>query len=299
LIELAEMYQNDRSVRNLSKLYGGFPKLIQPIVRCSKCQGSGYIGDVMCGDCNGTGFKKIKKVSDSIDIPLDMLAENPSLDIKKIFTYITPDIATWNKQDDSLNDLENRLTDTYWGTDNRKFTSGASVQSDVKETATKTMTNLQPVYARLEQTAEWAERIEKEIISFVGFAMFGKSLKSVMVKYGRDYILESTNEIFEQYLSYKTQGAPQYILNDYLDRYLRSLYQNNPIELGIALKVMEVEPFVHYTLKDCIDMQIPNLETKIYFSDWYNSVKNEHILVTNVEALKLELKKFAESKKTI
>jgi hypothetical protein len=77
------------------------------------------------------------------------------------------------------------------------------------------------------------------------------------------------------------------------------LYQNNPIELGIALKVMEVEPFVHYTLKDCIDMQIPNLETKIYFSDWYNSVKNEHILVTNVEALKLELKKFAESKKTI
>jgi len=164
VIELAEAYQNDRSIRDLSKLFAGYPKLVEPQTKCPECV-EGYIGGVICPTCNGTGNKNgVSKVSDSIKIPLEMLAENPSLDISKIFLYITPDIETWNKQDNSLSDLENQISDCFWGTDNRKFTGGANLQSNLQETATKTMTNLQPVYSRLERTAEWGESIEKIII---------------------------------------------------------------------------------------------------------------------------------------
>lgn len=299
IIELAECYQQDRSIRDLTKKFHGFPKLVQPIVKCGKCV-EGYIGNTVCPDCSGTGRKKISNISDTIDIPLEMLSENTSLDIKKIFVYITPPIETWNKQDNSLSDLENLISDVFWGTDNRKFTQGTTLKSDNQETATKTMTNLQPIYARLERTAEWAENTEKTIIDFMGKVLYSKDFES-SVKYGRDYILESTDSIYQQYLDYKKKGSPQYILNDYLDRYLRSLYQNNPIELSIALKLMEVEPFVHYSVVECIGINIPSetLKTKVYFSEWYNSVTNDYLIASTVAKMKADLLKYVSDKQLV
>lgn len=294
VIELAEQYQEDRSVRDLSKKYHGFPKLVEPLVKCDKCV-DGYIGKNICHHCDGTGRKKISKVSDSIKLPLEMLAENASLDISKIFMYITPDIETWNKQDNSLSDLENQISDCFWGTDNRKYTSGANLQSNLQETATKTMTNLQPVYSRLERTAEWAEQLEAKLVYYIGKLKYN-SLKSVSIQYGRNYILESTDEIYKQYLDYKKENSPQYILNDYLDRYLRSLYQNNPVELSMALKMMEVEPFIHYTVDECIKMGIigEDLQQKQYFSQWYNSKTNDYLFATTAEKMKADLLEFSK-----
>jgi len=299
VVELSEMFMKDRSIRDLSKMYHGFPKLVQPIVKCKKCQGNGYIGDVMCTDCQGTGRKSIKKISDNIDIPLEMLSENTSLDIKKIFVYITPDIATWDKQDDSLSALEVLINDCYWGTDNRKYTKGASLNSGIAETATKTMTNLQPVYSRLERTAEWAENVETKIIDFIATALY-PTFKKSFVKYGRNYILESTEDLFQDYINNKKNFAPQYILTDYLERYFKSKYQNNPIELGIALKMIDVEPFVHYSLKECIENGVigKDLQAKRYFSEWYATQKNEYLFAKTVDVLKTDLYTFAQSKQS-
>lgn len=297
VIELAECYQNDRSVRDLSKKFHGFPKLVQPVVKCKECT-DGYIGGVVCSSCKGTGRKQITTVSDTIEIPLEMLAQNTSLDIKKIFVYVTPDIETWNKQDNSLSDLENLINDCYWGTDNRKYTTGANLHANLQETATKTMTNLQPVYARLERTADWAESIERRIVNFIGVTKFPTSFKNSSIKYGRDYILESTETIYSQYLDFKTKGSPQYILNDYLDMYLRSKYQNNPIELSVALKLIEVEPFIHYTALECIALNLDSetMKQKIYFPEWYNSVKNDYLFASTTEQLRKDLIAFVASK---
>ena len=299
--ELAAAYLNDRSIRDLSKKYHGFQKLVEPMTKCRHCGGTGYINTSdICSHCEGSGWNKISKVSDSIKIPLDMLAENTSLDVKKIFAYIAPDIETWNKQDNSLSDLENLISDCYWGTDNRKYTTGANLQSNLQETATKTMTNLQPVYARLERTAEWAEQLEQSLTYLIGKKTYS-NLKSVSVKYGRYYILESTDEIYNQYLDFKSKGSPQYVLNDYLDRYIRSLYQNNPIELALSLKMIEVEPMVHYTLKECIENGYTgiDLEAKRYFSEWYNSVSNDYLFATKKEVLKENLYIFAKEKQDV
>jgi len=296
IIELAEVYQYDRSVRDLTKKFHGFPKHYEPAMKCPKCT-DGYIGGVICQDCNGTGRKKITSVSDTIVIPLEMLVENSSMNVANIFGYVTPPITTWDKQDDSLSDLENLMMDCYWGTDNRKFSKGANLGTTLQETATKTMTNLQPVYARLERTAEWAEKFENKVVDFVGIALFGEKFKAT-IKYGHDYILESTDQIYVQYLEYKLKGSPQYILNDYLERYLRSNYQNNPIELAVALKMMEVEPFIHYTAVECLALNLDDqtMKEKVFFPEWYSSLGNDILFSKDVSTLKGLLTTFATTK---
>lgn len=293
IVELGLKYMEDRSIRDLSKKYHGFPKAVMPMVTCGNCKGTGYIDGHKCETCNGSGFTTIKKVSDRIDLPLNLLEENIGFDIRKILTYAVPDIKTWNKQDDSLNDMEVLMSDCFWGTDYRRFTSGAFMEESVEETATKTMINLQPVYARLERTAEWAEQTEKLIIDFIGKSISAKYQSSTVI-YGRDYILESSNELLAQYQKAKSNGAPLYELNALFERYLLCKYQNNPTELALSLKLMQVEPLIHYTTLEAktIGVSEQSLKEKIYFADWMNTLSNDYLFATKAEKLRDELKQY-------
>jgi len=295
IVELSELYLNDRSVMELTKKLHAFPKSFRPVVKCKDCI-DGYIGGVICSKCGGTGRQKIVTVADEIEIALE--SDMNSIDINKLFGYITPPIETLKMQIDCQIYSEALISDGFWGTDNANKVKGINGTQNLQETATKTMTNLQPVYSRLERTAEWAESLERRIINFVGTIIFPVKFKNSSVKYGRDYILESTDAIYSQYLDYKTKGSPQYILNDYLDMYLRSKYQNNPIEMAVALKMMEVEPFVHYSVVECIALNISDdeLKQKIYFPEWYNSVKNEYLFASTTEQLKKDLITFVSTK---
>ena len=308
VVELAESYLVDRSIRDLSKMYHGFPKLVQPTVMCKRCGGNGFIGsengNISCPDCEGSGQKIIKKVSDTINIPLSTLDAGGSFDIKKIFTYITPDITTWNKQDSSITEKENKIHFSYWGAENAGNTGrtdGVSMKSSLAETATKTMTNLQPIYARLDYTARWSEKVETRITDFIGSFLFPNDYKGCVVSYGRDYILESTDDLYTEYLKFKEKGSPIFVLNDYLDRYLQSLYLNNNVELSIALKMIEVEPLVHYTMKEVIEMgyDVQTQNEKRYFSEWYNAVSNEELISKTPEELRAMLTEYVKNKQIV
>ena len=296
--ELARAYMYDRSVNQITKLYHSSPKLVEPIAKCNVCKGEGTISDnKMCPVCGGSGNKVGSKVADSLKIPLEMLAENVGLDIKKIFTYITPDIATWDKQDNSLIAQRQLIKSIYWGEDNRQTTTGANKYSNIQETATKTMANLQPIYARLDRTAQWAERLESDICNIIA-PLLNANCKEVKVMYGRDYILESTDELFTAYVDAKTKGAPIFQLNDMLERYYQSKYNNNPIELNLALKMMEVEPFIHSTIAQCLLMNLPSetLAMKIYFNDWYSQTKNDQLFSMQADKLRESLRTFVKDK---
>jgi hypothetical protein len=301
--ELAESFLHDRSVRDLQKKYHGFLKAIEPLLMCSACEGTGLQNGHSCPDCTpmgsdrGLGHKLRTKVADVARFPLSVLTEG--FDFKRIFGYVGPDIEVWDKQDNSLVDIEGFIQDVYWGTEKSKKTSGPNIKdSSVEETATKTLSNLQPIYARLNDTADWAEKTESIITDFVGQFKFPGKFKKAAVSYGRFYILETPNELMSEYLDMKNKGASQFALFDTLKKYYHSVYQTNPTQLAIKLKLINVEPFVHYKLSEVQSMNPAPIDflKKLYFSEWLAEQHDDYLLATNEKGLIISLTSYATLK---
>jgi hypothetical protein len=307
-IELATTYLKDRSIRDLSKKYSGFPKAYEPLLQCGMCKGTGTLAAKPCPECTtpgadrGTGYKLRTKVSDIARFAMPKDGQSGSFDPSRFFGYITPDIQTWDKQDTSLNDIESAVMDTYWGTNSSQSTTGPTVSGGTKstfhETATKTLADLQPIYARLNKTADWAENTENALCNFIGYAKFKGTFKKSSRTYGRYYILETPDELMEQYLDMKTKGAPQTTLFDVLRKYYHAVYENDGMQLNIKLKLIDVEPFVHQTI---VQVQANNPSRldffmKLYYSEWLASKEDIYLISANKEALLLDLSAYANLK---
>lgn len=302
-VELADCYFRDRSVRDLSKKYTGFPKSVEPLLTCSLCIGTGMLSGKACPSCTpvgadrGTGYKLITKVADVARFPLNALKEG--FDVRKVYAYISPPVETWNKQDTSLADYENQIRDVYWGSYSRQSTTGPTVgETGLEETATKTLADLQPIYARLNMTADWAQSTENLICSVVGLHKYPQAFKSSNRTYGRYYILETPEQLSEQYLEAKAKKAPQFMLFDILQKYYQSLYQTNKQQLAIKLKLIRVEPFVHKSDVEVLAMNPSKVDfyCKIYFSEWLATKLDDWLLAQTIEALTLDLVTYATEK---
>jgi hypothetical protein len=304
VIELADTFLTDRSIRDLSKKYSGFPKAIEPLLNCGTCGGTGYLSGAACPGCvlpgqdKGTGYKLTTKVSDVARFPID---DKSGFNFNNYFGYIAPPVDVWNKQDTSLNDTENFIRDVYWGTYNRQSTTGPTLgQATIEETATKTLADLQPIYERLNLTADWAESTENALCNLLGYFYFDKTFKKSVRTYGRDYILETPDELMEQYLDEKIKKAPQTTLNDTLKKYYHARYNDNKVKLHVMLKLMNVEPFVHYSATDVQAMNVAKIDVvcKTYFSEWIATVDNNYLVRTDEKVMIADLLKYATEKGT-
>lgn len=305
VVELADCYFNDRSVRDLQKRYHGFAKAIEPMLKCPSCAGEGFVAGKPCPDCTppnasrGMGFKLRTKPGDIAKFPLELLKEVPGFSYEAFFGYVTPDIETWNKQDTSLTDYEHTIYVTYWGVSNTTMTNygGQPKQQDMGETATKTLTNLQPKYARLNLTADWAEKTETMIADFIGQFWFDTSWKGANISYGRNYILETPAEIMGVYYDMRSKGAPDVVLDEQMRKYIRAVYQNNPVQQTKCLKLFEVEPFPHKTAEQVEASPVitmPDKVAKRYYGEWVETLQDGYIVkpAITVQMLKDELKAY-------
>lgn len=304
IVELADSYLRDRSIRDLQKLYHGFAKAYEPAMECPTCAGEGLQKGQPCptctqpGDAKGSGFKIATKVGDVARFPLALLKEIPGFDAKLIFGYVTPDIESWNKQDLSLSELEHLMRSTYWNTSTTEVT-GFNGSQDTGETATKTLTNLQPKYARLNTTADWAEGTEKMVANLMGEYYYPNTWKGASISYGRGYILETPTEIFDQYQKMVSGGSPDVMLNEQFEKYIKCLYQNNPLAQAKYLKLFEVEPFPHRKASDVEAsplIPLPDKMAKIYFGEWEDTLKEEYIMQQDVTKLRAELATYVTEK---
>jgi len=298
IIELADKFCFDRTVRDLTKKYCGFPKSLEPLLDCGLCQGTGELSGAKCPDCNGTSKKLHTNVGDVARFSLDAIKEIGSID--KLFAYINMPVETLNKQDTSLNDDRNIIVSVYWGTDLRSSTTnGPDVGAkNIEETATKTLANLQPIYARLNKTADWAQQTENMIINFVGQFIFPKKFKKSSVTYGRYYVLETPDTLIDEYLTIKEQGASQVVLDETLKKYYHSVYKDNQIKLAIMIKMMSVEPFIHESIIDVYASNVAKQDyvSKVYFNEWYMQQKENDLLVKDIPVLQDELLQYANLK---
>lgn len=305
--ELADCFLRDRSIRNLQKHYHGFSKPIEPLLDCGKCGGTGYLHADACPDCSpypgakqGTGYKMRTKPADVARFPMSLFEDGGNFDFKKVFGYVTPDIDGWEKQDTSLADLEDLMHWTYWGTGAPQRPAGPTAKAgqNQEESATKTLDNRQPRYARLNATADWAEKTEAMIADFIGQFWFRESYKKASVAYGRYYILETQDELMKKYQDMRSSGAPEASLFEALEKYYHSAYQSNPIELAIRLKLLYVEPFPHLKIAEAknIVTEFIDFNCKLYFDEWYALKQDMEILSKSVEDLRMDLRDYVEKK---
>lgn len=300
LIELSDCFMYDRSIRDLQKKYHGFAKAVEPLLKCATCGGTGQTKGSACPDCTlpghvkGIGYKLRTKISDVSKFPLETLEKIPSFDFAKIYGYVTPPIETWNKQDFSLKNSEQMIYYSYWGCAQDMRTSGPddTTGRDIPESATKTVANLKPKYARLNRTADWAQNTENIIASFIGRFWFEQSFKGSAIAYSRNYILETAEELIEQYYDMRSKGVPDFIMDEQIFRYLNCLYEDNPLQLAKFLKLFAVDPFPHDTPQEIDTSATIDPEQKLckwYFGQWAKTLQDMYIIDTPAETLKADL----------
>ena len=252
------------------------------------------------GGTKGTGFKMRTKVSDVYRIPLQILEKDkaPNFDIKKIFAYITPDIASWDKQDSSLTELEADMYQTYWGCANTQV-SGYNGQQGQQETATKVLANMKPKESRLNRTADWAQSTIRMTANLMVSYYYDIPEPNTSITLGRDYILEGPTELLATYFEMKKNGVPDSMLDEQYQKYIKALYQSNPMQESIYLKKFDVEPFPHLSAKDVeasqVILEVDKL-AKRYFGEWDDTIDEAAWLSTDVKTLRDQLYKYAAEK---
>lgn len=300
VVELANSFLYDRSIRELQKKFHGFLKAVEPLLTCPECNGQGSVDGKECEACKGTGYKLQTTPKDVAKFPIEILKEVPGFDFSKLFGYVSPDIRIWEKQDTSLSDIENYMRATYYGISLDTKTEGASTSNTQNETATRTSQNWRPVESRLNTSADWAESTENMIVDFIGKDLFPNEFKQSSSRYGRDYVLRGVNEYLEEYMTMRKSGVPDFELDDAMDRYLRALYQNNPIMLAISRKKMQVEPFPHIKLSEARNIiGEENYMLKMYYGEWQDTVDKSDWVTESRESLQSKLLAYVKTKKQI
>lgn len=309
VIELADAYLYDRSINLLTKKYHGFPKAVEPLLQCNRCQGEGQYDGHACPNCTppghntGTGYQQQTTIAQVSKFPISIMGKDasPGFDFRKIFGYVTPDIEGINMQIDGIKNLEELMQITYWTKNNNQI-SGYNGKQDQKETATQVLTDLQGKYARLNMTADWAEQTERFIADFIGEFWFYESYKGANITYGRNYMLQTPETILDSYYDMKANGVPDSMLDNQYEKYINCLWQSNPIQSLIYKKKFDVEPFPHLSADQVEASEYVTDEDKVckrYFGEWDDTVKDTEWTFKDVDVLRKELITFATAKMAI
>lgn len=307
VVELCDTFLQDRSVRDLQKKFHGYAKAVEPLLQCGTCNGDKYVNGEPCKACTPpggvpTGYKLKTKVSDVARFPLTVL-ESGSFDFTRIYGYVTPDIKGWDKQDSSLESNEQLIEMTYWGTIRIKRpapkAAGTGTNSGEAITATESDSNEAPKIARLNMTADWAEKTENLIADFIGQFWFPDSYKQGAIAYGRDYILKTPEELMAAYQKLLTSGSPDFAKDEAIEKYYQAKYQNNPTQLAKYMKMLNVEPFPHDSVANIEKSTVVPFNDKLakrYFGEWADTIPDIKWVVMKAPALIEELKNYITAK---
>ena len=267
--EILREYMNDSSVHSIYKFLHGFPIFWRIASNCTTCAGTGKIIDqkstatpkekVSCPTCHGKGLKVTSDVSDGVTLPIPKDGQ-PKI-APDIAGYVQPDLDTWKMQLDELTSMEKKMHFALWGT----YTN-----DDVKaETATARFIDDQPVQETLKNISTTAENIEEKLIEFQGKIMFKEVFKSADIKYGKRFLIETPDVLWEKYLNAKEKQAPIATLDYLYKQFLMAEYHNDAVMLESKIKEFNLEPFPHYSLENLKDIATPaQMQRKLLFSDW-------------------------------
>lgn len=290
IVELADEYLRDGSIRNVYKFKHGFPKSWKYREMCGDCKGTGARGSNPCTTCNGTGKKLDSSVSEIM--VLDWPTANDQVIAPNVAGYITPALDYLKYAREELTYLEDLMNKTHWGS-----SQVAPLKNGNPETATGRFIDAQPVNERLASYADAAEKIEKFIVDAIGQFTYQTEYKGCTITYGRRFLVEGPDVLWKKYEDSRKSGAPLSILDEQLKEYLESKFQANTMELQKYLRMMRIEPFPHMTV-DEVSKIVSGVELarKAYFTEWAGTVREVDWLVKKDVELKDSLTEFASKR---
>lgn len=298
IIELAEEFLIDGSIKRTHKFLHGFPKYSEFADDCVECSGTKFVGAEKCKACAGTGKKLMTKVSDVKMLPWPGQGETVILP-NQVGGYVSPDKTFYEISQSELQHLEDAMSITLWGTMSRLKTEGMSTGADGgTKTATEIMDEIKPQSDRLHPISEMAETRHKFILDFMVRLQVNLSYQGSSVNYGRRYMLEGPDAIWQKYSDARKAGSAQNVLDDLLQEYYEAKYMSDPIALSVSQKISYVEPFVHNTMDELKEWPIQPFEKlrKAYFLDWYSTKSDSEILISTIEVLKQDLTNYVVAK---
>ena len=289
ICETSKEYAQNQSIKTVYKFLHGIPIQWRYVTVCRDCHGTKKKGNSDCPTCDAKGFYESKDVTDIVNLPTPT-KDTPIL--QDIAGYISPDLDTWTQYTEELKFLENTSFKTHWGT---------VVEAGANETATGRFIDVQPVMNRLNKYADVSEYMENQLTEWIINGLIpskNKEEKVVAISYGRRYIIESPDVILEKYEKAKLNGDATTILDRLFNEYLTAKYRNDPKWLGMALKKAEVEPLLHYTIEQVLQIWgNEKAQEKTLFEEFWKTLTAEEVLDNDAAKLKEMFKDWLEEQK--
>jgi len=213
VVEIAEEYLREGSVKTVYKLHHGFPIKWMYAGACNTCGGTTKIHGNECPTCAGTGKKSKYDVSETIilDVPSD---NQTPIVAPNIAGYTTPPTEGLNAMTDELTLLDTMMFRTKWGTE--------QIQDSANETATGRFIDVQPVNDALNKYSDAAEKMETWITDMIGSFTYQQGYHGADINYGRRFLIETPDIIWNKYSDARIAGAPITTLNLLLTQYYQT-----------------------------------------------------------------------------
>lgn len=288
LIDIAEHYLRSTSVKNIYEFLHGYPRFWNYSTKCETCKGTGEIGAKACTTCNGTGSKLTSDVSDSIVLAPPKNPDAPII-APNVAGYIQPDLETWREQREELKWLYKLMNFTLWGTIS---------EMGENQTATEANLDVQPRNDRLNDFSGAFEDLSQKMIEDIVMFHYPQGNVVVSESWGRRFLMEPADVVWKKYLEAKKNGSPKSTLDYLLTQYYQTEFSDDAHTLGVLLKAMNVEPFVHKTDEEILIFPISQDDKlrKLYFNEWWQTMSETEILIRDDKKLKDDLSKFIKDK---
>lgn len=290
VIEDAEEFMRDNSVRIVHKLSHGFAKYWQYPEACTTCGGSGVVKikdsednviEDVCHTCGGGGLKDHKDASDMmiIDIP----QEGETKITPEVGGYINPSIEIWKQYKEDLSDLKSDMYHITWGT---IFDKGAD-----NDTATASLIDVQPEAERVASISRTFSNLHEFLLDAFGRIVIGNKTYKSNVSYGTRYLMEKPDEILTTLRDARTDGLPVTLQQELLDKFYQTEYAHNSKEYNKAVKLLNVDPFPLMTATEVKDLGITGIDLykKIYYPQWVNQLPEAKKILMTDEELRSDL----------
>lgn len=294
-LQLLDAYLLKNSVKQIHEFLHAYPIYWRYVHQCPECRGFGVVNGTTCTHCGGHGVLMNKKdVSNVVDV---FVPEEGEPNITPPAGYVTPPIEIIEAMRTELNDLWSQITFSHWGV----VDIVNNPTNPVDKTATQIITDLQPVINRLHVYTDEVQKHHNALLNIILKIQHpGTNDKyKVFYAYGRGYVIETADTAMERYIKAKDKGVSQEILNNYLVNYYASAFRTDEVNYERAIKLMKVEPFVHYTntlVQGFMFVAENDKKAKSYYNEWRMSIDGQTIDATEPDKLKDLLYTYVEQK---